>query len=74
MNTKKITNWITTIVTTIVGIIALIVILALAAKGLSAYLNNMNDLVRSGASITGIALLAYAVASLVVRFSGKLSK
>jgi threonine/homoserine/homoserine lactone efflux protein len=67
VNTTKITNWLTTAVTVTVGVIATMVILALAAKGLASYLSNMNDAVRGGASVTGVALLAYAVATFINR-------
>jgi hypothetical protein len=71
MDAKKVLGWITTAITAIVGVVALIVILALAAKGLASYLSNMNDSVRTGAAITGVALLAYAVATFVNRFVKK---
>lgn len=63
-----------TVATVIVGIIAMAVILGLAAKGLASYLQDMNDITRTAASIVGTALLAYAVAGLARVFAKYVAK
>lgn len=71
---NKIVNGLINTAVVVVGGVATAVILGLAAKGLGSYLKDMNDTVRVAASIIGVALLAYAVSALVVRFAKYFSK
>lgn len=65
--TKKsvdITKYAMTGLTFLVGVASLIVLLGLAAKGLSTYLSELSDTQTTVASIVGVSIMAYAVASL----------
>jgi hypothetical protein len=66
---QKFDKYIMPVFTFIIGVGSLILILGLAGKGLSSYLGNLTDDARTIASIAGVSLLAYAVASLVRLFN-----
>lgn len=66
---QKFDKYIMPVFTFVIGTGSLILILGLAGKGLSSYLGNLTDDARTIASIAGVSLLAYAVASLVRLFN-----
>jgi threonine/homoserine/homoserine lactone efflux protein len=58
-------NWIYATITVIIGVVCAVLILGLAARGLSTYIQGMSDTARAAGSIVGVALMAFGVASLI---------